>query len=129
MNNRSLLASNLGVAAGTLASRVTGLLRIIAFAAVIGQTSLADAFDVGNNAPNVIYELLIGGTLAATLVPAFTQFRERNDRDATAPSWARGSLRSSPSRSLPLLLRHSSFGSTPFHQQAMQKLFILSALH
>lgn len=84
MNNRSLLASNLGVAAGTLASRVTGLLRIIAFAAVIGQTSLADAFDVGNNAPNVIYELLIGGTLAATLVPAFTQFRERNDRDATA---------------------------------------------
>jgi len=78
------MASNLGVAAGTLASRVTGLLRIMMFAAVIGQTALADAFDVGNNAPNVIYELLIGGTLAATLVPAFTQFRERNDRDATA---------------------------------------------
>ena len=62
MTERSLFASNLGVAGGTLASRVTGLARLIVFAAVIGQTALADAFDVGNNAPNVIYELLLGGT-------------------------------------------------------------------
>ncbi|MFM7892435.1 MAG: lipid II flippase MurJ, partial [Actinomycetota bacterium] len=84
MTERSLVANNLGVAAGTLASRVTGLARLIVFAAVIGQTALADAFDVGNNAPNVIYELLLGGALTATLVPLFVGLRERNDRDGVA---------------------------------------------
>ena len=84
MFDRSQLASNLGVALGTLVSRLTGLVRVIVFAAVIGQTALADAFDIGNNAPNVVYELLLGGTLAAALVPLFTQFHQRNDREATA---------------------------------------------
>ncbi|MFM7963181.1 MAG: murein biosynthesis integral membrane protein MurJ [Actinomycetota bacterium] len=84
MTERSLVANNLGVAAGTLASRITGLARLIVFAAVIGQTALADAFDVGNNAPNVIYELLLGGALTATLVPLFVGLRERNDRDGVA---------------------------------------------
>lgn len=84
MSNRSLLASNLGVASGTFASRLTGLVRVVIFAAVIGQTALADAFDIGNNAPNVVYELLLGGTLTAALVPLFSQFRQRSDREATA---------------------------------------------
>ncbi|NDF68745.1 MAG: hypothetical protein EB143_04415 [Actinobacteria bacterium] len=84
MTNRSLFASNLGVASGTLASRATGLVRVVVFAAVIGQTALADAFDIGNNAPNVVYELLLGGTLTASLVPLFAQFREKGDREATA---------------------------------------------
>ena len=84
MTRRSHFASNLGVAGGTLASRLTGLIRIVVFAAVIGQTALADAFDVGNNAPNVIYELLLGGTLTAALVPLFVAQRETNDREGTA---------------------------------------------
>lgn len=90
MAERSLLASNVAVASGTLASRVTGLARIIVFAAVIGQTSLADAFDVGNNAPNVIYELLIGGTLTAALVPLFASQRARNDQEGTAAVFGAG---------------------------------------
>lgn len=92
MTDRSLVASNLAVASGTLASRVTGLARIIVFAAVIGQTALADAFDVGNNAPNVIYELLIGGTLTAALVPLFTAQRHRNEVDGTAAVFGAGIL-------------------------------------
>lgn len=84
MNQRSQFASNLAVASGTLVSRATGLVRIAVFAAVIGQTALADAFDIANNAPNVIYELLLGGTLTATLIPLLVAQRERNDRSATA---------------------------------------------
>ena len=64
--------SNLVVATGTALSRITGLARIIVFGVIIGQTALADAFDAANNAPNSIYELLIGGLLAASLVPLFT---------------------------------------------------------
>jgi len=90
MTERSLAANNAGVAAGTLASRVTGLARLIVFAAVIGQTALADAFDVGNNAPNVIYELLLGGTLAAALVPLFVGMRERSDREGVAAVFGTG---------------------------------------
>ena len=75
MNQRSHFASNLAVASGTLVSRATGLVRIAVFAAVIGQTALADAFDIANNAPNVIYELLLGGTLTATLIPLLVAHR------------------------------------------------------
>jgi putative peptidoglycan lipid II flippase len=64
--------SNLIVATGTALSRITGLARIIVFGVIIGQTALADAFDAANNSPNSIYELLIGGVLAASLVPLFT---------------------------------------------------------
>lgn len=70
------------VAIGTLMSRLTGLLRVIIFGIVIGQTALADAFDGANNSPNSIYELLLGGVLAAGLVPLFTRFEETRDDDA-----------------------------------------------
>lgn len=76
--------SNLVVATGTALSRITGLARIIVFGVIIGQTALADAFDAANNAPNSIYELLIGGLLAASLVPLFTSLL--NDDAKTSES-------------------------------------------
>ncbi len=71
------------VAIGTAISRLTGLLRVVVFGIIIGQTALADAFDGANNSPNSIYELLVGGLLAASLVPLFTRFTEDNDEEAT----------------------------------------------
>ena len=68
---------------GTAMSRLTGLLRVIVLGVIIGQTSLADAFDGANNSPNSIYELLVGGLLAASLVPLFTRFAEDKDDEAT----------------------------------------------
>jgi putative peptidoglycan lipid II flippase len=82
-----LIRSNLVVASGTAVSRITGLVRIVIFGMVIGQTALADAFDGANNAPNAIYELFIGGLLSASLVPLFARLvdndhKENNDIDA-----------------------------------------------
>jgi putative peptidoglycan lipid II flippase len=79
----SLLRSNLVVATGTALSRVTGLLRVVVFGYVIGQGALADAYTIGNETPNIVYELLIGGVLSATLVPLFTSFVERDDEEST----------------------------------------------
>ena len=79
-----LLRANLTVASGTALSRLTGLVRIIVFGVVVGQTALADAYDVANNAPNVVYELLLGGILAATLVPLFTRYFLDDDDDAVS---------------------------------------------
>jgi len=67
------------VAIGTAMSRLTGLLRVMVFGIIVGQTALADAFDGANNSPNSIYELLVGGLLAASLVPMFTRFAEDDD--------------------------------------------------
>ena len=84
-----LVRSNLVVAAGTTVSRITGLARLIVFGIVVGQTALADAFDLANNVPNAIYELLLGGVLSASLVPLFVSLLDGDeDRDGIAAVWS-----------------------------------------
>ncbi len=80
----SLLRSNIAVASGTAMSRLTGLLRVVVFAMVIGRTSLADAYNSANQTPNAIYELLLGGVLSASLVPLFTRQAEDKDDEGTS---------------------------------------------
>ncbi|MBV1893356.1 MAG: murein biosynthesis integral membrane protein MurJ [Ilumatobacteraceae bacterium] len=79
----SMLRSNLIVASGTALSRLTGLLRIVVLAYVLGQTALADAYKLSNETPNIVYDLLIGGVLSATLVPLFSTFVEEEDDEST----------------------------------------------
>jgi len=78
----NLLKSNLVVAAGTAVSRVSGMLRVAVFLGVVGTTALADAYSNANESPNVVYELLLGGVLSATLVPLFSTFAEDDDEAA-----------------------------------------------
>ena len=80
---RSLLRSNVVVATGTALSRITGLARVAAFGYVIGQTALADAYRIGNETPNIVYEVLLGGVVSATFVPIFTGFKEHDDEEST----------------------------------------------
>ena len=82
VTSQNLRRANLTVASGTALSRLTGVIRIIVFGFMIGQTALADVYDAANNAPNVVYELLLGGILAATLVPLFTKFMQDGDEKA-----------------------------------------------
>ncbi len=77
-----LLTSNLIVAAGTALSRVTGLGRIVALTTVLGGTALSDAYLLANESPNLVYELLVGGVLSATLVPLFTTFDTNRDDES-----------------------------------------------
>ena len=79
----SLLRSNIVVATGTALSRITGLAHVAAFGYVIGQTALADAYRIGNETPNIVYEVLLGGVVSATFVPLFTDFKERDDEEST----------------------------------------------
>ncbi len=80
----SLVKNNIVVATGTALSRLTGLARSVAFAIVIGQTALSDAYNSANNTPNAIYELLLGGVLSASLVPLFAKQAEDHDDEATS---------------------------------------------
>lgn len=68
------------MAAGTLASRLAGMLRALLLTSVIGSTGLAaEAFTVANTLPNSLYLLLAGGTLNAVLVPQIIRARTRPD--------------------------------------------------
>ena len=76
----SLLKSNLAVATGTAVSRITGVVRVAVLGAVLGTPgAVADAYDLANGTPNMIYELLIGGVLSSSLVPLFTRLRDEED--------------------------------------------------
>lgn len=75
------------LAAGTFASRVTGFLRVLAIGYVLGVGTLSDAYNYANGIPNIIYDLLLGGVLSATLIPVFVeQFntpQNRSDRGSS----------------------------------------------
>ncbi|MFD7021641.1 murein biosynthesis integral membrane protein MurJ [Promicromonospora sukumoe] len=81
-------ASSLGrnsvvMAAGTAASRLGGLVRNLMLVAAIGATgTVADAFDVANKLPNVLFAILAGGMLNAVLVPQIVKaFRAHNAQE------------------------------------------------
>ena len=80
---RGLLRANAVVAVGTLLSRLTGFARFALLVALV-RDDLADAYNVANNVPNMIYELVLGGVLTATLIPLFTEQADSGDEEGTA---------------------------------------------
>ncbi len=82
--HQGLLRSNLIVASGTAVSRLTGFVRTFLIVYLL-YGGLGDAFINANNTPNMIYELILGGILTASLVPLFSDDLERGDgREATS---------------------------------------------
>lgn len=59
----------------TLLSRVTGFIRMWATALALGATGLTAAYNVANNVPNMIYELVAGGILSSLFIPTFMSVR------------------------------------------------------
>ncbi len=68
------------MAAGTIVSRVTGVLRDVAAAAALGFFLVADAFSLGNSLPTIVYILVIGGALNAVFIPQLVR-RMATDED------------------------------------------------
>lgn len=68
------------MAAGTLVSRVLGMLRAIVLVGVIGATSqAANAFALANVLPSTLYNLLVSGVLSAVLVPQVVRAYRRDE--------------------------------------------------
>lgn len=82
---RSIARSSAVVAAGTTLSRITGFARVAAVAYALGVTTVAGVYSSANETPNMLYELLLGGILTATLVPFFVrQFESDDEHDMNA---------------------------------------------
>ena len=68
-SDTSVLRASGTMALGTVVSRITGFLRDMVLVGAIGTQVFADAYNVANTIPTIIYILLIGGALNAVFVP------------------------------------------------------------
>lgn len=80
--------STIGRSAGlmtvlTIVSRVTGFIRTWAMAAAIGMSLLSSSYQVANNLPNMLYELVMGGMLVTAFLPVYMGVRREQGRDAS----------------------------------------------
>ncbi len=71
MSKKSLVRSAGLISAATMLSRVLGLVREQLFAALMGATALADAFNVAFRIPNLLRDLFAEGALSQAFVPTF----------------------------------------------------------
>lgn len=69
--SRRLGAAAALISLATMLSRVLGLVREQLFAALMGASALADAFNVAFRIPNLLRDLFAEGALSAAFVPAF----------------------------------------------------------
>lgn len=67
------------MAVGTLASRITGVLRDVALVAAIGTTVFSDGYSVANSIPNIIYILIAGGAINSVFIPALVRRMQDDD--------------------------------------------------
>ena len=77
----SIARSTALMTVATLCSRATGLIRTWAMAFALGNGLITSAYQVANNMPNVIYELVAGGLLAAAFLPVYLSQKEKFGRE------------------------------------------------
>ena len=75
----ALLRSTFAFGSMTTISRITGLVRDIVFAQVVGSTFAADAFFVAFRIPNFFRRIFGEGAFSAAFVPVYTQHRRTRE--------------------------------------------------
>ena len=79
----SLRRATVGMAVGTSLSRLTGVGRVFVLAYVLGFHRLADAYNLANTTPNMLFDVIFGGVLSATFIPVFVdRLTNRPEREA-----------------------------------------------
>lgn len=64
------------------ASRITGFVRTWAMAFALGATALSSSYQVANNLPNQLYELVMGGMLVTSFLPVYMTVKKQQGTDA-----------------------------------------------
>lgn len=67
--------------AGTLLSRILGLVREQVFAALFGASHAMDAFNIAFRIPNLLRDLFAEGAMSAALVPTFVDVQKREGQE------------------------------------------------
>ncbi len=80
--SKKLLKSTAVVSLMTLISRVSGLLRDVVMANIIGPGALADAFFVAFRIPNFLRRIFAEGAFSQAFIPVFSELTEQNTNQA-----------------------------------------------
>ena len=83
-DDAALARTSSRMAVGTIASRATGFGRTAVLAYVLGAGPLAQAYNVANTTPNILYELLLGGVLTSVVVPLLVEASRKDSDGGTA---------------------------------------------
>ena len=68
----------------TLLSRISGLIRDVIFANILGDKAVADIFFVAFRVPNFFRRIFAEGAFSAAFVPVFTEYRENRTAEETS---------------------------------------------
>ena len=80
----SAARDSMTVAAWTIISRVTGVIRFAVIAAVLGPTFFGNTYQFTNSLPNLLYYGLLAGSLfSSLLVPALVRHIDAHDQRAS----------------------------------------------
>jgi putative peptidoglycan lipid II flippase len=82
MSDAAVVSRSWGMALATLVSRLTGFIRIVLLAAILGA-ALSSSFTVANQLPNLVAALVLEATFTAIFVPVLAR-AERDDPDGGA---------------------------------------------
>lgn len=80
--SRKLLKSTAVVSFMTLISRISGLVRDVVMANLLGPGALADAFFVAFRIPNFLRRIFAEGAFSQAFVPVFSELTEQNTQQA-----------------------------------------------
>ena len=61
----------------TIISRLTGFVRTWAMAFALGATAISSSYQVANNLPNMLYELVVGGMIVTAFLPVYVSVKRR----------------------------------------------------
>lgn len=82
--SKKLIKSTAVTGSMTLLSRISGLVRDIVFANIMGSGLVADAFFVAFRIPNFFRRIFGEGALSQAFVPVFSEYRETKGQTETA---------------------------------------------
>jgi len=82
LSDAAVVSRSWGMALATLVSRITGFIRIVLLAAILGA-ALSSSFSVANQLPNLVAALVLEATFTAIFVPVLAR-AERDDPDGGA---------------------------------------------
>ncbi|MGI6218129.1 MAG: murein biosynthesis integral membrane protein MurJ [Coriobacteriales bacterium] len=80
-DTKSVVRSTATMSMATLLSRITGFARTWACAFALGNTLLSSAYQIANNVPNMLYELVAGGILTTAFLPVYVSQLKNRGRD------------------------------------------------
>lgn len=83
IEQRSITTSAAIISICTIISRITGFIRTWAMAFALGSTMLSSSYQVANNLPNMLYELVVGGMLVTAFLPVYMSVKKRLGEEAS----------------------------------------------